>query len=367
MTRLGQSGTVEAFYAVPEANVIHTPHANATPRRLGYRMPASWQRTGPTFVSWPCGREAWGERWHEVRQVAARMVRALREHGEEVRIATCKMAPEDTVAAALQFEGVDPGAVSFVRLQRDTEWLADMAPVVLEHPSGSRIALDGHYNAWGEKYAPWHTDAKVAGQLAQAFGLPLLDAPFTFEPPSVDTDGDGLLLATESTLLGDDRNPDLGRDAIEALLLEWLCAERVLWLADGMHGDDTDGQVSSVARFAAPGVVLAAVEQEGTDRDNRPLRENLARLLRAYDRAGKRVEIVTVPLPSYRRFDDLALSYLRYHVGARCVLVPTYGCPEDEQAIASLRPLFPDRELVPVDARPLAEAQAGISCLCWRW
>jgi agmatine deiminase len=231
---------------------------------------------------------------------------------------------------------------------------------------GARAVVDFVFNGWGGKYAPWDDDDALAARIAGHFGLVAYRAPFVLEGGSVAVDGEGTLITTEQCLLNPNRNPELSRAEIEDGLRAYLGVERIIWLPFGLaDDDDTDGHVDNVACFIAPGVVMV----QGCDDPASPDHDRLAidrRCLEgAGDAAGRRLEIVEIPvLPRVETGrGERPVPYLNYYIGNESVVVPVCGHPADEKMLELIATSFATRQVVPVPGAVLAHGGGGVHCI----
>jgi len=303
-----------------------------------------------------------------VESAYVQMVGALRER-ETVHVLVPDAAAEEGARIRLHAGGVDPDAgLRFHHVPTDDAWLRDTGPVFLVGPAaagGPRLLVDFDFDAWGGKYPPWDRDAAVPARVAEITGVPRRRAGFVLEGGSVDGNGRGAVLTTESCLLHANREPGRTREGMERRLRDWLGAAQVLWLAEGIAGDDTDGHVDDVARFTDAGTVVAAVEDDPGDPNHTPLRENLRRLRGMRDAEGKPLAVATLPMPPAHRAAGhrSPASYANFYVANGVVLLPVFGAATDARAQSALGELFPDREVVPVPAHALVVGLGAVHCL----
>ncbi|MFM8618933.1 MAG: agmatine/peptidylarginine deiminase, partial [Opitutaceae bacterium] len=225
---------------------------------------------------------------------------------------------------------------------------------------------DWRFNAWGGKYRPYHRDDAIPGCIARVLHVRRFPRDMLLEGGSIDGNGRGLLLTSEQCLLNPNRNPELSRADIERALREMLGIRRVLWLGEGIVGDDTDGHVDDVARFFRADAIVAAKEPDSRDANHRPLRDVWERLESFRTPAGKRFELVPLPMPRAIRINGqrVPATYANFLVINGAVLVPTFRQPKrDAEACAVLAACFPGREIVPVDCRDLIWGLGAIHCL----
>jgi agmatine deiminase len=336
-----------------------------TPRASGYRWPAEWEVHEATWLAWPHKESSWPGKFDRIPPVFVEMVRALIE-GERVRILVRSAEEEAVVRAQLSHGGVDTGPVEIWTLPTDDAWIRDHGPTFVVRPGEPSVAaVDWGYNAWGGKYPPWDRDAVVARSIADRLRMPRFAAGMILEGGSIDGDGEGTILTTESCLLNPNRNPELDRAAIEERLVEFLGAEKVLWLGDGIVGDDTDGHVDDITRFVAPGEVVTAVEESESDENHAALQANLERLAGMTDARGRSLRVHRLPMPGavYEGGDRLPASYANFYIGNAAVLVPTFADPADGPALEILQGLFPGRRVVGIHARDLVWGLGAFHCL----
>ena len=303
------------------------PSSDQTPAALGYRMPAEWEPHAATWLSWP-RREgiSFPEAYDRVMPTFRAMVAAIAE-SEPVNINVCNAAHEAEARAGL--EGIAPECITYYEIPTNEPWCRDHGPIFLTRPQERRVAIvDWGHNAWGGKYPPFDLDDVVPTRVADALGLPVYDGGMILEGGSIDVNGAGALLTTESCLLNPNRNPDLTREQIEQRLRDFLGVREIFWLGRGTEGDDTDGHIDNLARFVSERTVLAVVEQDPGDSNYEPLQENLARL-QEIRIGGEPLEAVQLPMPRKMIREDLRLpaSYANFYIANRVVLVPTFNDP----------------------------------------
>ncbi|MGH9416643.1 MAG: agmatine deiminase family protein [Terriglobales bacterium] len=340
------------------------PPATAPPAAQGFRMPAEWAPHAATWLAWPHKEASWPGRLERIPPVFCEMVRHL-VAGEDVHINVADAAMESRARAALTAAAVPASRGHFHAIPTDDAWVRDHGPMFLNHPDGRQAIVDWGYNAWGGKYPPFALDNAVPAQIATLLGLPRFQPGMILEGGSIEVDGEGTLLTTEACLLHPNRNPALARGEIERRLRDYIGVETILWLGEGIAGDDTDGHVDDAARFLAPGVVLAAVEPDSGDANHAPLEANLRRLRALRDARGRRLEVLTLamPAPVEHEGQRLPASYINYYAANRCVLLPQFGCPQDEAAARALESAFPGRAVVGISCRDLVWGLGAFHCL----
>jgi agmatine deiminase len=336
-----------------------------SPASLGFHMPPEWAPHAGTWLSWPHNPETWPHHFAGVEPAMAEVVAALAAV-EQVHINVLDAAHGRHVMRLLAGR-VPPERVSVHVVPTNDAWIRDHGCifVVADDPETGLAALDFGYNAWGGKYPPYDLDTRVAARMAEILSVPVATDPMVLEGGSIDVNGGGLLLTTEQCLLNPNRNPALGRAAIEDRLRAAFGVERILWLGDGIVGDDTDGHVDDLTRFVAVNRVVTAVESDPKDPNYQPLRDNLLRLQEMAGSDGLDLDIVELPMPA-PQFDGsvrLPASYANFYIANDVVLMPAFDCPADAAASAILGDCFPGRRIVPIDCRALVAGLGALHCL----
>lgn len=330
----------------------------------GFRWPAEWEPHAATWLVWPHNPETWPGKLTRIPAIFAQMVRALLP-GESVDILVRSAAEQAGAEFVLTQHRALGAGVRFHQIPSNDSWIRDHGPVFLRNDAGTLLALDWDYNAWGGKYADWAADAQVAGRVADQLEMQVVRPGMILEGGSIEGDGQGTILTTESCLLHPNRNPDLNRSDVEERLGGYLGGKKILWLGEGIAGDDTDGHIDDLTRFVAPGVVVTAMESNPDDDNYRPLQENRERLAGMQDVTGGSLEVVELPMPTPIWENELRLpaSYANFYIANGVVLVPTFNDPADGKALGILSELFPDRAVVGTPARDLVLGLGACHCL----
>jgi len=334
-----------------------------TPAALGYRMPAEWEPHAATWLSWP-RREgiSFPESFDRVLPVLRAMVEALIE-SEHICINVCNGAHEAEARSVLG--GLPMERVTFYRIPTNEPWCRDHGPIFLTRDRDPKLAVvDWDYNAWGNKYPPFNLDEVVPTRVAEVLKVPVFYPHMILEGGSIEVNGAGALLTTESCLLNKNRNPNLSRDEIEERLRDYLGVRDILWLGDGIAGDDTDGHIDDLARFVSERTVVAVVEEDRDDENYQLLQKNLA-CLRQMKIGKDSIEMLTLPMPKKIMREELRLpaSYANFYIANSCVLVPTFADSADELALSVLRECFPHRRVIGIDCRELVWGLGTFHCL----
>jgi len=333
------------------------------PATLGYRMPAEWEPHAATWLSWP-RREgiSFPDSYDRVLPTLRAMVAALLE-SEQVNINVCNGAHEAEARATLS--GLPNDRLTFHIIPTNEPWCRDHGPIFLTRAEEPRLAVvDWDYNAWGGKYPPFDLDEVVPTRVAEKLGLTAYYPRIVLEGGSIDVNGSGALLTTESCLLNPNRNPQLSRAQIEQRLRDFLGVCEILWLGEGIEGDDTDGHIDDLTRFVGERSVVTVVESNPSDANYKPLQINLERL-RGLTINGKALEVTTLPMPAKIVRENLRLpaSYANFYIANECVLLPTFSDPNDAEAIDVLQNAFPTRRVIPLDCRELVWGLGAFHCL----
>ena len=346
-----------------------------TPAALGYRMPAEWEPHTATWLSWP-RRDgiSFPESFDRVLPALRAMVEALIE-SEAVCINVSNDAHEAEARSVLSGLPMEParnathsvagGRIEFYRVPTNEPWCRDHGPIFLTRDLEPTLAVvDWDYNAWGNKYPPFDLDEVAPTRIGEILKLPVFYPHMILEGGSIDVNGSGALLTSESCLLNKNRNPNLSRHEIEQRLRDYLGVREILWLGDGIAGDDTDGHIDDLTRFVSERTVVTVVEENRDDENYEPLQQNLARL-RSMLIGGRRLDILTLPMPKKMVREGLRLpaSYANFYIANRVVLVPTFADPNDGAALSALRECFPDRRVIGIDCRELIWGLGTFHCL----
>jgi agmatine deiminase len=335
-----------------------------TPAALGYRMPAEWEPHTATWLSWPRRKGiSFPDSFDRVMPALRAMVEALIE-SERVCINVRNRAHEAEAREVLR--GLPAERISFYLVPTNEPWCRDHGPIFLTRDGASAplAVVDWDYNAWGNKYPPFDLDEVAPTRVAKILDVPVFYPGMILEGGAIDVNGAGALLTSESCLLNKNRNPNLSRQEIEQRLRDYLGVCDILWLGDGIAGDDTDGHIDDLARFVSESAVVTVVEENRGDENYEPLQKNLARL-QAMKVGGRALDIITLPMPNKIMREGLRLpaTYANFYIANTCVLVPTFADPADQVALSILRECFPDRLVIGIDCRELIWGLGAFHCL----
>jgi agmatine deiminase len=352
---------------------------DSTPRADGFRMPGEFEPHAGCWMIWPERPDNWRLGAKPAQGAFAAVAAAIAE-----------AEPVTVGVSDAQFEharAVLPPAVRVVELSADDSWMRDVGPTFVVDGDGGRRGVDWRFNAWGGLegglYFPWDRDERVAAKVIEVERAERYRAPLVLEGGSIHVDGEGTVLTTEECLLHPNRNPDLTREEIERHLLEYLGAEKVLWLGQGVYEDETDGHVDNLACFARPGVVLLTATEDESDPQFTISRDAQERLAAMTDARGRRLEVVLLPAPGPLTMSAeeaggidgaagtkerltgsrLAGSYVNFYLANGRLVMPLLDERTDAEAAAILAATFPDREVVGVPAREILLGGGNIHCI----
>ncbi|WP_457639231.1 agmatine deiminase family protein [Persephonella sp.] len=332
------------------------------------RLPAEWEKHTGTITTYPQAYETFFDRLEEAKNTFVKMVSII-SLSEKVFInVNDKKTEEELTKKLKEADALQKNIKIFIN-ETDDAWCRDYCPLFVKE-NGKTVAVKFRFNAWGEKY-PYQKDQKAGIKVAQLLGYPLEEIDMVLEGGSIDTNGKGCLITTESCLLNTNRNPDMTKEEIENALKKHLGIKKVLWLKEGIVGDDTDGHVDDITRFVSEDTLLTAVEKDKEDPNYQPLMENFERLKTFTDIHGRPFKVITLPMPEpvYYQYPDsdlperLPASYANFYITNSHVIVPVFNCRYDETALEILQKLFPDRKVVGIYAYDILVGLGGFHCL----
>ena len=328
-------------------------------------MPAEWEPQAAVWLSWPHERGTWPGNFRPIPPVFAAIVAQISRF-EEVRINLAR-ALQPRARALIARAKADLARVRFYDHPTDDAWCRDHGPIFVRNDRTGEVAVtDWRFNAWGRKYPDYARDNRIPRRVARALDLRRFSNRMVLEGGSIEVNGEGLLLTTEACLLNPNRNPRLTREQIEGELRRFLGVRSVLWLGDGIAGDDTDRHVDDLSRFFRPDGIVTAVERRRGDPNARVLQENLERLRDLRTPGGARFRLVELPMPQpcFYAGHRLPASYANFLIINGAVLMPAFRQPRrDGAAAAVLRGCFPGREIVPIDCLELVWGLGTLHCI----
>ncbi|MGE5315678.1 MAG: agmatine deiminase family protein [Acidobacteriota bacterium] len=340
--------------------------SSPTPKALGYRFPAEWEQQRATWLSWAHKEASWPGKFEPIPDVYTGIVKTIARF-QHVNINVVDEAMEEDVMRRLRAAGVDPSRFTLYRIPTNDAWCRDHGPAFVVNPNADEplAVVDWGYNAWGGKYPPFDLDDVVPTRIAEARGLPVFYPHIVMEGGAIDVNGKGCLLTTKACLLNENRNPHLSQAEIEHYLCEYYGQEKILWLEDGIAGDDTDGHVDDLSRFVSAGTIVTVVEEDPSDENYAVLQENKKILQTLTDQDNRPFRIVELPMPGVVEYEGqrLPASYANFLIGNGFVIVPTFNHPNDRRALSILEREFPGREVIGIDCVDLVWGLGTLHCI----
>ena len=342
------------------------PTPGLTPKQQGYRFPAEWEPHEATWLSWPHKEASWPGKIAAIFPYYAAFVKEL-TRGEIVRINVAGETQKQEASGHLETAGVDFSKVEFYFNATNDAWCRDHGPAFLVKPGAAykKVIVDWNYNAWGNKYPPYDLDDVIPTRIGAQLNIPVFHPGIIMEGGSVEFNGKGTILTSTACLLNENRNPHLNRQQIEEYLYNYYGGEQVLWVDEGIEGDDTDGHIDDTIRFVNEDTVLAVVEEDKRDENYALLQKNLEQLKVMRLLNGKQLNIIELPMPDAVIWEEqrLPASYANFYIANKTVIVPTYRCSKDDKALQLIQSCFKDREVLGIDSTEIIWGLGSFHCL----
>ena len=337
-----------------------------TPRSLGYRMPAEWERHEAIWLSWPYDLDSFPE-IEAVEDAYMAIIKTIHQ-SETVNLLVKDEMMQSAVAGRLKSEKVEMRRIRFHLVSYADVWFRDYGPTFVvnkKKEAGKEVAVvNWIFNAWGEKSTELMDDSRIACLINDDLNMECFLPGIVMEGGSIDVNGRGTVLTTEQCLLNSNRNPSLNKEEIECYLKEFLGVRKVIWLLKGIAGDDTDGHVDDIARFVNPTTVLCAYEDDPEDENFLPLKQNYELLCCETDQDGNPLKVIKLPMPgrvgAERR---LPASYANFYIGNEVVMVPVFGHRNDKMALKIIQKAFPERKVVGINCREMVHGLGTVHCI----
>jgi len=334
------------------------------PREQNYRVPAEWDKQSATWLAWPYDTITFPQRVSAVEKIYYQIIKALSEH-ELIKLLVTTEQVKEKVTEQLEANGVNITQIKFYVTDYADVWVRDYGPTFLLNQQGKPAWVKWRYNAYGNKFPDLLKDNLVFNNLTEQIKATLFTAPLVMEGGAIEPNGQGLVLTTEQCLLSPSRNPNLTRQQTEQLLKDYLGANKIIWLKQGLYNDHTDGHIDEVARFVNPTTVVLA----WTDNINNPnyqnLRDNLNILQQQNTLSGEPLNIIKLPLPEvYYDNNQLApASYANFYLANKTVLIPQFGQATDLTAAKIIADYFPKRTIIGLNCLDLLYGGGGLHCI----
>jgi agmatine deiminase len=342
-----------------------TPQPN-TPAAAGYFFPAEFHQHEATWLSWPHKEASWPGKIETIYQPYSSFVAYL-SRSEKVRINVADTAMQAFATRQLEAADVIMDQVEFFLHPTNDAWCRDHGPAFLINPAAEqkKVVVDWGYNAWGNKYPPFDLDDVIPTSIARQLNLPVFHPGIVMEGGSVEFNGKGTLITSTACLLNPNRNPHLSKEQIEQYLCNFYGATQILWVDEGIIGDDTDGHIDDTVRFVNEDTVLTVMEHDAKDENYGLLQHNLQQLMKMRLPDGRSLNIIELPMPNEVIYEDqrLPASYANFYIANKYVIVPTFQCERDDQALQIISGCFPDRQVVGIDSTDIIWGLGSFHCL----
>lgn len=336
-----------------------------TPADLGYRMPAEWENQKAIWLAWPYNELTFEEFLPKVEKTFIQYIQSL-QRGQFIELLVNDEEMHAKVNKQLSSANIDMARVHFHVIPNADVWIRDYGPSFVVNPKSQQplAMVKWIFNAWGNKYDDLKPDNEVFLKLREQLSYPMYEPNIVLEGGSIDVNGQGTVLTTEQCLLNENRNKHLTKEQIETILMQFLNVQQVLWLKEGIVGDDTDGHIDDIARFVNVDTIVCAYEDDIQDENYLILKENYDRLLKMRNLQGKPFNIIKMPMPGYVGEDNqrLPASYLNFYIGNDTVVVPTFNHVNDKKALKILQDIFPSRKIVGIDCTYLVYGLGTLHC-----
>ncbi len=336
-----------------------------TPKDLNFHFPAEWFPHEATWLSFPRNIDTWEDRFDNIYPAYFSFIKELAEV-EKVRInAHDRPLINKINELAVKFD-VNLNNLELFEHPTNDSWCRDHGPAFLiNETTEEKVIVNWEYNAWGGKYPPYDDDNAIPIKIAKKLGLKYFTPNIVMEGGSVEFNGAGTILTSKSCLLNKNRNPHLSQAEIENYLLDYYGMDQVLWVSEGVAGDDTDGHIDDTIRWFAEDKVLAVVESNKQDENFHALDTNLKELKKMRVLSGKQLDIVELPMPTpvYDSGVRLPASYANFYIANEKVIVPTYRCHNDQKAMDIIGECFKDRKVIGIDSYEIIWGLGSFHCL----
>lgn len=337
-----------------------------SPDALGYKFPAEFAPHEATWLSWPHKEASWPGKLNAIYPSYALFIKYL-ALSEKVRINVANEAMKSFAIGHLEKAGVNLAQIEFFMHPTNDAWCRDHGPAFLINPDADikKVIVDWNYNAWGNKYPPYDLDDVIPTLIGKHFNIPVYHPGIVMEGGSVEFNGNGTLLTSTSCLLNKNRNPHLNQKEIETYLYNFYGVDQILWVADGIIGDDTDGHIDDTVRFVNSDTVITVVETNKQDENYELLQTNLKQLKGMRLLNDKQLNIVELPMPDAVIYENqrLPASYANFYISNQYVIVPTFKCDKDDAALQIIQDCFPKREVMGIDSTEIIWGLGSFHCL----
>jgi len=338
-----------------------------------YYLGAEWERHSATQLHWPVGSENWSSYGLEqVEEMYCKIIEEL-HFFEVIHLFVPNLMARNRVMNKLSLKAVDLDRVVIHQVAINDIWARDCGPIFVKDENGESCIMNWKYNAWGEKYSPWSDDDEIPKYVANKYGIRCIEPAITLEGGSIEVNGVGILLTTESALLNKNRNPGISKEELTHKLERYLGIKEIIWLKGGLSTDGRDGQVQNVTRWLNRYTVLTMVIADRSHPDHDILRENLEVLKSTKLNNGQKLKVKIFELPEDitvgNKNDEMPLTYMGFYIANGCVFVPQFKIEKkDRDAVSLMEHHFPGRKVIPIDCTSLIERScSGIHGISQPW
>ncbi len=336
-----------------------------SPKKLGFTFPAEWEKQNSIWLSWPHNRDTWPGKFQPIPKKFTEIVSVITRY-EHVNINYVNDEMKEEIIELLSDKRVSEISYTLHNIPTNDAWCRDHGPAfVINSETKEKGIIDWGYNALGNKYPPFDLDNDVPTKTGNKLGLRIFHPGIIMEGGSIDVNGEGCLLTTKSCLLNNNRNPNLNQAEIENYLKEFYGQEKILWLEEGIVGDDTDGHIDDIARFVNADTILTVVEKKLEDENYQILQNNLTTLKQMTNNKGRRFNIIELPMPDKLEYKGqrIPASYANFLILNNAVIVPTFKDKNDTLAIKIIQEQFPARKVIGIDCVDLAWGLGTLHCI----
>ncbi|MBI5389278.1 agmatine deiminase family protein [Candidatus Woesearchaeota archaeon] len=335
-----------------------------TPQELGFRMPAEWEEQEAVWLAWPHNEETWPSMLADAESAYLQFIKELHT-GQKIKLLVNNLEVQKRVMELCRKQVIDITQIIFFRIPTVDAWIRDYGPTFVVGKNNEKAMVKWTFNAWGNKYDDLKQDNIIPFPMNQHLKLQMFEPRIVLEGGSIEVNGTGTVLTTEQCLLNRNRNPHLTKRQIEQYLCQYLGVKNVLWIKDGIAGDDTDGHVDDIARFVNQHTVICAFEESMDDENFKVLKENYELLQKMKAEDGKPLQIIKLPMPGHIGDDEgrLPASYTNFYIGNKAVVVPVFGSKNDSKALKILQECFPKRKVVGINSTALVYGMGTLHCL----
>jgi agmatine deiminase len=338
---------------------------NVTPKQLGYTFPAEFAKHEATWLSWPHKEASWPGKINTIFPYYSQFIKELTK-SEIVRINVVDEKMKTFALQHIQNAGADISKIEFFMHPTNDAWCRDHGPAFLINEKEKKKAIvDWNYNAWGGKYPPYDLDDVIPTLIGKQYNLEVFYPGIIMEGGSVEFNGAGSVMTSTACLLNKNRNPHLTQEQIEEYLCNYYGVEQVLWVNEGIVGDDTDGHIDDTVRFTNEDTVITVLEENKNDENYELLQHNLKQLKQMRLLNGKQLNIVELPMPDELMYNDqrLPCSYANFYIANHAVIIPTFRCSKDDKALQIIQSCFPYRNVVGIDSTEIIWGLGSFHCL----